>query len=358
MYNIAIEILKILNKNKFEAYIIGGYPRDLYIGKKSSDIDICTNAKYKELKKVFKNIKDNKYGSYKLKYKNQQFEITTFRKESKYLKNRFPEKIKYVKTLKKDLRRRDFTINTLCIDKNEKYVDLKNAKKDIDKKIIRLIGPKTKIKKDALRILRALRFATILDFKLDKKLEKAIEKYKDNLTNISYDRKKQELEKILKSKNYKYGIKLIKKFKLEKYLNIKIDKIKYTKDTLGMWAQIIKDDTYNFNKEEQKKIKIIRELKEKKFDLCDLYKYGPEILTIIDEIKQENNNIIEQYKKLQIKDRDEIDINFFEISDIIKVTNKMIAQIYDDIEKQIIYNNLKNKKTEIKKYIKKNYKVG
>ena len=70
MYNNALEILKILDRNNFEAYIIGGYPRDLYLGKKSTDIDICTSAKYKDLKKLFKNITDNNYGSYKLKYKN------------------------------------------------------------------------------------------------------------------------------------------------------------------------------------------------------------------------------------------------------------------------------------------------
>ena len=178
MYNNALEILKILNKNKFEAYIIGGYPRDLYLGNKSTDIDICTNAKYKDLKKIFKEIKDNKYGSYKLKYKNQEYEITTYRKESKYLNNRFP-KTKYTKKLTKDLKRRDFIINTLCIDRYGSYIDLKNAKKDLDEKIIRLIGPKTKIKEDALRILRAIRFATLLNFRIDKKLDQAIEKYKE-----------------------------------------------------------------------------------------------------------------------------------------------------------------------------------
>ena len=89
-----------------------------------------------------------------------------------------------------------------------------------------------------------------------------------------------------------------------------------------------------------------------------MYKYGPELLEIVDEIKKENNNIRETYNNLQIKDRDEIDINFFEISEMIKVTNRMMAEIYDDIEKQIVYNNIKNKKTDIKKYIKKNYEVS
>ena len=97
MYNTAIEILKILKQHNFESYIVGGYPRDLYLGIESNDIDICTSAKYSDLKKIFKEIENNKYSSYKLKYKEYEYEITTFRKESKYIKNRFPEKIEYTR---------------------------------------------------------------------------------------------------------------------------------------------------------------------------------------------------------------------------------------------------------------------
>ena len=358
MYKTALEILKILNKNNFEAYIIGGYPRDKYLNIINEDIDICTNAKYKNLKKIFKNIKNNKYGSYKIKYKNQEYEITTFRKEKNYLKNRFPKKIKYTKSLKKDLKRRDFIINTLCIDAQENYVDIKDAKTDLDNKIIRLIGPKTKIKEDSLRILRAIRFATHLNFKIDKKLAQAINKYKAYLENLSTDRKKQELEKILKDKNAKYGIELIKKYNLEPYLKINLDNLKLTKNINGIWAQILIDDSYNFTKEEYKQINKVIKLKNKKFDLYNLYKYGPEILEIVNEIKQENKNIKKLYDELKIKDRDEIDINFFEICEITKATSKTISEIYKDIEKQIIYNKLENTNEQIKKYIEKKHKVS
>lgn len=354
MYNNALEILKILDRNKFEAYIIGGYPRDLYLGKNSTDIDICTNAKYKDLKKLFKNITDNKYGSYKLKYKNQEYEITTYRKEIRYINNRFP-KTKYTRKLTKDLKRRDFIINTLCIDRYGNYLDLKNAKKDLDEKIIRLIGFKTKIKEDSLRILRAIRFATLLDFKIDKKLDQAIEKYKENLSKLSFDRKKSELEKILTDKNAEYGIELIKKYKLEPYLKINLDKVNLIDDIDGIWAQILIDDSYNFKKEEKNKIKTINKLINRYFDIYDLYKYGKEIFEIVDKIKKEKHDLKKLYKNLQIKDRNEIDINFFEICEIKDISNDTIEKLYEDIEKQIVYNNLKNKKSEIIKYIKNNY---
>lgn len=354
MYNNALEILKILDRNNFEAYIIGGYPRDLYLGKKSTDIDICTNAKYKDLKKLFKNITDNNYGSYKLKYKNQEYEITTYRKESNYINNRFP-KVKYTKKLTKDLKRRDFVINTLCIDRYGNYVDIKNAKRDLDEKIIRLIGFKTKIREDSLRILRAIRFATLLNFKIDKKLDQAIEKYKENLTKLSFDRKKSELEKILTDENAEYGIELIKKYKLEPYLKINVDKVNLIDDIDGIWAQILVDDSYNFTKERRKKINTLQKLIKRYFDIYDLYKYGKDIMEIVDKIKNETHDLKKLYKNLQIKDRDEIDINFFEICEIKEISNDTIEKLYEDLEKQIIYNNLKNKKSEIIKYIKNNY---
>ena len=181
MYNTALELLNKFNEANFKAYIVGGFPRDLYINKKSTDVDICTNATPKEIKEIFKDSKINneQYGSVSLIYNTVRFEITTFRKEKKYENNRYPVKIKYIDNLIDDLLRRDFTINTLCIDSEGNYIDLLNAKQDIDNKIIKCVGDANKkIKEDILRSLRAIRFATILNFKLDDKLKKAIKKNK------------------------------------------------------------------------------------------------------------------------------------------------------------------------------------
>lgn len=354
-YETALKILEILKQNKLEAYIIGGYPRDLYLNKTSQDIDICTNAKYKQLKKIFGEIEDNKYGSYKLKYNNYEYEITTYRKETKYIKNRFP-KIKYVKKLKQDLKRRDFIINTLCIDKDGNYIDLLNAKEDIDNKIIRLVRKKNSLEQDALRILRALRFATILNFKIDKKLEKAILKYKHLLLNISNDRKKQELTKMFQSENISYGIKLLRKYELEKYLKIDLTNLVITNNLNSIWAQITIDESYNFTKQEKKEIKIYKNLINKKYNSYDLYKYGPEIFKTVNKIKKENINIEDEYNKLPIKDREDININFLDISKIIDIKYNNINEIISDIEKEIIEKKLMNKKSSIQKYILKKYK--
>ena len=136
MYKNAIKILNILENNGYKAYIVGGYVRDKILNVKSNDIDIITNALPDEVCKIFNIEHIDNFGSIKLKYNNYIFEVTTFRKE--YYKNndRRPYKVEYIDDLKEDLMRRDFTINSICIDKNGMYIDLLNGINDINNKII------------------------------------------------------------------------------------------------------------------------------------------------------------------------------------------------------------------------------
>ena len=220
MYKEALNILKLIN-DEYEAYIIGGYSRDLYMGNINSDIDITTSATKQQLKELFKDyeIIDRGFGSIILNYNNYQFEITTYRKEFGYDKNRFPKEIEFITDLSEDLKRRDFIINTLCINENGEYLDLLDARKDIDNKIIRCVGNSDmKISEDILRSLRAIRFATILNFKLDEELKQSIKKYNYLIFNLSKKRKEEELNKILNSNNKEYGISLLKELEIDKYL--------------------------------------------------------------------------------------------------------------------------------------------
>lgn len=195
MENIALEILNIIANKNYEAYIVGGYPRDKYLNIKSFDIDICTNMPIDELKKIFVVENETQFGSLKLIYKNYSFEVTLFRRDF-YDNSRYP-KIKYVNTLKEDLIRRDFTINMLCIDSKGKYVDCYNSLEDIDNKIIRcLTDSKEKLIEDPLRIVRALRFASDLDFNIEETLKQSIIELKYLLKNISQNRINKELEKV------------------------------------------------------------------------------------------------------------------------------------------------------------------
>ena len=219
MQSIALEVIKILENHGYSAYIVGGYVRDYLLGIETMDVDICTNAKPKEIMDIFETVPVSsiQYGSVSVIYKNHKFDITTFRKEIKYEDNRKPVKIKYIDNVKKDLLRRDFRINTLCMDKDGKVLDFLNVRDDLDKRIIKTVGnPRYRIKEDALRILRAIRFATRLKLTIDDKTKHYLKKYGYLLKKLSYERKKQERNKIFSSSNRERSKRLILELKLDK----------------------------------------------------------------------------------------------------------------------------------------------
>lgn len=196
MYEVAISILKELNELGYISYIIGGYPRDRLLNQSNDDIDICTSATPDIIKKQYEIIIDNsKYGSLQIKKNNYYFEITTFRIELEY-HGRYP-KIKYTNDILEDLNRRDFTINTFCIDQYGQIHDFLNAESDLKNGIIRCIGDtEVKIKEDPIRILRAIRFSTKLNFKIEKNLLQVIDKYQYLVLNLSNHQIEKELSKM------------------------------------------------------------------------------------------------------------------------------------------------------------------
>lgn len=214
MYQTAINILKKIKKLGYDGYIIGGYPRDIYLGIKNSDIDICSNIEENILKENFNVIKSTKFGSFIIFENNYNYEITLFRNEI-YKDNRYPI-INYVDKLEEDIKRRDFTINTLCIDYNENYVDLIDARKDIDNKIIKVVGDiNQKIKEDPLRIIRALRFSSDLNFNIEINLKNYIINNKELLNTLTKSRINKEIKKVKNKTNF-YN--LIKMLDLENYI--------------------------------------------------------------------------------------------------------------------------------------------
>lgn len=357
-------IKKVLNEliiNGYEAYLVGGYCRDLYMGKESTDYDICTNAKPKEIKEIFnKNIVPSEsYGCVTLFVDKKRFEITTYRKDINYFNNRFPVSLKYVKKLKIDLNRRDFIMNTLCMDINGNYIDLLGARQDIDNKIIRVVGDTDKkIKEDSLRILRAVRFATTLDFELDNKLKESIIDNAHLVKKLSYERKKKELDKIFSSSNKEKGIKLLKELKLDKYLDIDLKNVKHCTHIIGYWAQI-DNGKYQFNKTEKEQIDKIKELLKLNFlDNTNLYKYGLYLCTIVGEMNGVDKSLIlNKYENLLIHDRQEIEIEPLEICDILnKDPGSFLKNIIIDIENKLINNEIDNDKELLKQYILEEYK--
>lgn len=346
------KILETLENEGYQAYLVGGYVRDYLLGVTSFDVDIATDALPKDIHRIFNSSKNN-YGSVNIKVDKLNVDITTFRKDLNYV-NRRPSKVVYINNLKDDLERRDFTINAICMNKNGKIIDLLNGCKDLDRRTIKMIGSiDVKLKEDPLRIMRAIRFACILDFKIEDELYEKIKEYSYLVGDLSKERIKNELDKILISKNYKYGLELMKDTKISEVLEINYDDINYVDDLLGMWAQVKVLNIPFTNVEKWNIIKITEVLDFGKIDNEILYKYGLYISRVAGKILNiKTTKISKMYNKLPIKSREDIDITSKEISSIVGV-GEVIGETYKIIEKEILNYRLKNKKSEILKYLEK-----
>lgn len=358
----ALKVLKKIEDHGFKAYIVGGFVRDYLLERESTDIDITTSATPMEIKKIFKDIFIPKveYGSVTVFYHNIRFEITTFRRELTYLNNRKPIEFEYINDLEEDLRRRDFLINTICMDSNGNIIDLLNGKKDLESKEINTVGNSyEKFYEDSLRILRAIRFATILDFKLSDEVKEAIKKTKGNLLRLSYQRKKEELDKIFSSKNAKYGVSLIKELELDKELEIyNIDDIKLNVDILGIWTSLKASDKYPFSKSERDLINKIREAMTKdNLNNEVLYKYGLYVNSIAGTLKGiDKKKITNKYNALPITNKNDIAVTSKDIMNILNRNGgEYLRNIYNDLTSMILNEKIENNKEILEKYIVSNY---
>ena len=205
-FDAPFELLDRIQVEGFEAYFVGGAVRDFIMDKAFQDIDITTSAHPDEIKRIFSdcNVIDTgiKHGTVTVMYKNRPIEITTFRTELGYEDNRHPDKVVFCKNLSEDLKRRDFTVNSLCIDNKGEIIDIFGGIEDIKSKTLKAIGnAEERFKEDALRILRALRFASVLGFDIDKNTALAIHKCKDLILNVANERIASELRKMITGKN-------------------------------------------------------------------------------------------------------------------------------------------------------------
>lgn len=198
-------IINVLEKHGFECYVVGGCVRDSLLGIIPKDWDICTSAKPKQIIKALSQFTviptGIKYGTVTAIIDNQSFEITTYRKESNYINNRKPKDIAFVNSLKQDLKRRDFTINSMAYHPNTKIIDYFGGIDDLKKGIVRCVSdPYERFEEDAIRILRAVRFCSVFGFKPDDNTKKAMLEKKLLLNNISNERISSEFCKALLGK--------------------------------------------------------------------------------------------------------------------------------------------------------------
>ncbi|PKK94563.1 MAG: CCA tRNA nucleotidyltransferase [Tenericutes bacterium HGW-Tenericutes-5] len=372
-------IIKKLHEFGYEAYFVGGFVRDYLLGVEPKDVDITTNALPEEVEEIFDNTRatGKKYGTITVFIEDFSFEVTTYRIDQLYLNHRKPQSVVFSQKLKEDLSRRDFTINALAMNDKAEVIDLFNGQDDLKNGIIRAIGnADERFKEDALRILRALRFVSRLNFAVE---ENTLHSMKNNLgllNKLANERICSELEEIFANPYNKSAVNYmdIIGFKdvfsefasgIEVYLeseynldfrqffalNLYLSK----KEIPEVWKLSNKDKLLIY-----KYVHILNTIKNTHFNPLILYKCGLNVPLQANEIlkvlKKDNNQeelIVQIFQELPIKKREELAINGHDILGLQDINNEeIIGKVIDEIESQVVLGHLKNETTILKEYAK------
>ena len=221
-------IIDKIYENNYEAYIVGGCVRDTILGIEPNDYDITTNAMPKVIMEIFKEFRcietGIEHGTVSVVIDEDIYEITTYRIEGEYKDHRRPENVDFTNKLDEDLKRRDFTINSMAYNEKEGLIDLFGGKVDLENKIIKTVGnPYDRFNEDGLRMIRAIRFSSKLDFKIESNTLLAIYDNAQIIKNISLERITDEFNKTILS-NKPENIIYLFKTQLLNYLNISSEK--------------------------------------------------------------------------------------------------------------------------------------
>ena len=384
-------IIEKLHHSGFEAYFVGGAVRDFLLGREIGDVDIATSAKPGDIKNIFSKTIDvgAEHGTIIVIHRGEQYEVTTYRMESDYEDFRRPKSVQFITSLKEDLRRRDFTINAMAMDISGDVFDYFHGENHLKQKLIHTVdSPSERFTEDALRMLRALRFVSQLNFTLSSETEEAIQHHVHLLDAISVERKATEIEKLFQGENVKLAINLIIQCKVYNYLpgfvggELQLKKLSslrfdYLISKEELWTVL----TYFISpssvevflrkwKLSNKLIKSVQKnlsflellLRNKEWTDLLLFKAGPDTAFSVERIRSillnpqqihENvNKVKASLNKLPIKTKSQIDVNGH---DLIYWLNKKpgpwIAQTMEKIEKAIILKEIENKSSEIKEWL-------
>ncbi len=360
-------IIKKLEKNGFEAYVVGGFVRNILMNIPPSDIDICTNALPSEIKAAFSDFKvietGISHGTVTVVLENENVEITTYRIDGEYIGHRKPACVTFTPSLKEDLSRRDFTINAMALDFANIF-DPFGGQEDLKNKIIRCVGNAEKrFLEDALRILRALRFSAVLGFKIEEETKNAILKLYKLLRFVSKERITDEFLKLLKGG---YAKDVLLEFS-EVFLFLTGADTKsiaekmhlYSKE--GTLALFPDTDFLLLPSKQEKRINFLREnlntdIKSRENILMLLSKHGLENVSFL--INSLKNDRAEKTLSEILRNGDCFNVSMLKVSgdDLIRIgyRGKEIGKKLCEILELVIKNQLKNKRETLISYAEKN----
>ncbi|MGI8315338.1 CCA tRNA nucleotidyltransferase [Halobacillus mangrovi] len=245
IFRSAFAIIEEIEQHGGEAYIVGGSVRDYLSGSEVGDIDIASSEPPERIQEIFEKVipVGIEHGTVLVRYGGESYEITTYRTEKGYQDYRHPDEVTFVRDINEDLARRDFTMNAIAMDRYGQIVDPYKGRKAIENKEINAVGnPTERFQEDPLRMMRAVRFASQLNFFIESRTKLSILKQAELLSHISIERIAEETIKLYKGKGFKLGLKLITDLGLKPYLPQlnKIDLIKTIPYiSLQTWPEVI-----------------------------------------------------------------------------------------------------------------------
>ncbi|WP_406686850.1 CCA tRNA nucleotidyltransferase [Rossellomorea vietnamensis] len=383
----AVPVLKKLEKAGFEAYFVGGSVRDYLLGRTINDVDIATSAYPEEVKAVFRKTVDIgiEHGTVLVLEEGREYEITTFRTESSYTDYRRPDKVEFIRSLDGDLKRRDFTMNSMAMDGDGTIIDPYHGREDIQNGLIRTVGsPEMRFTEDALRMMRAVRFVSQLGFNLESTTLISLSDHSKLLAHIAVERKTMEFEKTLAGRWKREGLNLLVDTGLYKELpflsgyrtQLKafadlpgLDSLNKDQAWLVLLTYIGEEDMLAFLKGWRLPTKMIR-LRSKELDILKerhtgwtktlLYRAGLDAALNVEKVYGclepssdfSVERVMEQYRKLAISSRQELDVTGTDL--MVWADQKggpWVKERLLEIESAIINETIPNDKEEIRRWL-------
>ncbi|EKO7180437.1 CCA tRNA nucleotidyltransferase [Listeria monocytogenes] len=381
----ALPVLQKLTTAGFEAYFVGGSVRDYLLNRTISDVDIATSAFPEEVKEIFQTSYDTgiAHGTVTVRENNEFYEVTTFRTEGTYEDFRRPSEVTFIRSLEEDLKRRDFTMNAIAMDEHFALQDPFSGQLAIQNKEIKAVGKASeRFHEDALRMMRAVRSLSQLDFELDKETEKALESQIELLQHTSVERITVEWLKMMKGKAAKRAIELLLKVKMETYLpGLKDEKSALSEFASWDWEKRTTEESIwlglvvavkpnNVNaflkawKLPNKTIQLVNKAYQYALNMKEtwlteeLYHAGKAVFSLVNELNvirgQENNQhkVSQAYEALPIHSKKDLAITG---ADLLKWSGESagpwVKETLDKVECGVLSNEINNEKIQIKRWL-------
>lgn len=384
----ALPVLQQIEAAGFEAYFVGGSVRDHILGLPIHDVDIATSAYPEEIKTIFKHTVDTgiKHGTVTVLLNDESYEITTFRTESGYQDYRRPDKVTFVRSLKDDLKRRDFTINALAVDHQGNVVDLFDGLIDLQKKVIRAVGvAEERFHEDALRMMRAVRFQAQLNFSIESKTKQAIADNSALLEKIAIERIHEEFVKMFFGQSWKKGLQDFIDLDLAVHcpgFKGHVDELKQLLNTpevkmidetmiwtaLGFTLGLTGDDLNHFLRQWKVSNKIredclssenmLRLFSRGQFDVWKIYQFGVDNLSRVEELCRlfeidfDKEKIDKTVSEIPIKNSHALKITGKDIIDILHIQpGPKIGEYMTLLEKAVVTQTVTNSSKDLQRYL-------